>query len=429
MPKKVQKKVVSSSDDSDSDSSSAEKVVLKKRPRASSNASAKSNDSKAKKAAPAKKVAKKDSSSDSDSSEAPAKKAPAKKAPAKKVVSDSDSDSDSVEVIKGKKAAPAKKTTKKAESSSESDSSDEAPAKKAPAKKAAKKDSSSDSDSSEAPAKKAPAKKAKDSSDEESDAEIMEVPAAKVPEANAEDADKKEVFIKSLSFDVDENMLSEIFGQYGTMTKCKLLMANGRSRGIAFVEYETHDQAKAAMEAENGNTHCGRQIGVELSGNKPQQNGPTSAAPGESNCLFCGNMSFYATEDSVRDFFSQAGTVSAVRIAMGDDGRAKGFCHVEFETPAMAQEALKMNGQEMDGRGVRLDLSQNKKPAFGGGDRGGRGGFGGGRGGFGGGRGGFDRGGRGGFDRGGRGGRGGFNDAINQNKGNIVAFQGKKTTF
>merc|ERR1712160_136099 len=99
------------------------------------------------------------------------------------------------------------------------------------------------------------------------------------------------------------------------------------------------------------------------------------------------------------------------------------------------------NGQEMDGRGVRLDLSQNKKPAFGGGDRGGfgggRGGFrGGDRGGFGG-RGGFRGGDRGGFrggDRGGfrggdRGGRGGFSDAINQNKGNIVAFQGKKTTF
>jgi len=343
----------------------------------------------------------------------------------KKVVSssdDSDSDSSSAEKVVLKKRP-------RASSNASAKSNDSKAKKAAPAKKVAKKDSSSDSDSSEAPAKKAPAKKAKDSSDEESDAEIMEVPAAKVPEANAEDADKKEVFIKSLSFDVDENMLSEIFGQYGTMTKCKLLMANGRSRGIAFVEYETHDQAKAAMEAENGNTHCGRQIGVELSGNKPQQNGPTSAAPGESNCLFCGNMSFYATEDSVRDFFSQAGTVSAVRIAMGDDGRAKGFCHVEFETPAMAQEALKMNGQEMDGRGVRLDLSQNKKPAFGGGDRGGRGGFGGGRGGFGGGRGGFDRGGRGGFDRGGRGGRGGFNDAINQNKGNIVAFQGKKTTF
>lgn len=79
-----------------------------------------------------------------------------------------------------------------------------------------------------------------------------------------------------------------------------------------------------------------RTIGVELAGNKPGPGGSTSAAPGESSCLFCGNMSFYSTEDTIRDFFSQAGTVSAVRVALGDDGRAKGFCHVEFETPEMA---------------------------------------------------------------------------------------------
>jgi len=271
---------------------------------------------------------------------------------------------------------------------------------------------------------------------------MMEVPQTKPKSksvANPEDADKKEIFIKSLSFDVDENYLNETFGKYGTMTKCKLLMANGRSRGIAFVEYESNAEAQAAVDAENGNTHCGRQIAVELSGNKPGPGGATSAAPGESNCLFCGNMSFYSTEDTIRAFFSQAGEVSAVRIAMGEDGRAKGFCHVEFASPADAQEALKLNGQEIDGRACRLDLSSNKKPAFGGGRGGfggGRGGFGGdrgGRGGFGGGRGGFggDRGGRGGFGgRGGRGGRGGFNNAaVAENKGNIVAFQGKKTTF
>lgn len=55
-------------------------------------------------------------------------------------------------------------------------------------------------------------------------------------------------------------------------------------------------------------------------------------------------MSFYSSEDTIRAFFSQCGNVAAVRIAMGEDGRAKGFCHVEFETPEQASEALKLNG-------------------------------------------------------------------------------------
>lgn len=110
------------------------------------------------------------------------------------------------------------------------------------------------------------------------------------------------------------------------------------------MEYETHEAAQKALDGENGATHCGREITCEFSGNKPQPDGPTSAAPGESNCVFCGNIGFYTTEETIREFFSQAGTVTACRIAVGEDGRARGFCHVEFETPAMAVEAMKLNG-------------------------------------------------------------------------------------
>lgn len=94
------------------------------------------------------------------------------------------------------------------------------------------------------------------------------------------------------------------------MTKCKLITANGRSKGIAFVEYDNSSSAQAAVDGENGQTHLGRQIAVELAGNKPQPDGPTSAAPGESNCVFCGNIGFYTTEETIRAFFSQAGNVT-----------------------------------------------------------------------------------------------------------------------
>lgn len=39
----------------------------------------------------------------------------------------------------------------------------------------------------------------------------------------ADAGDKLEIFIKSLSYDVDEDELNKIFGKYGTMTKCKLI--------------------------------------------------------------------------------------------------------------------------------------------------------------------------------------------------------------
>ena len=137
---------------------------------------------------------------------------------------------------------------------------------------------------------------------------------------------------------------------------------------------------------------------------------------------------------------------------MGEDGRPRGFCHVEFESPDFATKAMEFQGSFLDGRAVRLDLSVPKprggdrggRGRGGFGDRGGRGGFGGGRGGgfgggrgggFGGGRGGGFGGGRGGGFGGGRGGdrggRGGFapRGVVAANKGSISAYAGTKTSF
>lgn len=167
----------------------------------------------------------------------------------------------------------------------------------------------------------------------------------KSEQGSAEEAPKLEIFIKSLSFDIDEDALAKIFGKYGTMSKCKLVQQNGRSRGIAFIEYEKASSAQKAKDAEDGQTHMGREINVDFSGNKPNApaGGDNNASGEESNTLFVGNISFNTSEDSVRDFFNKF-TVNSVRIAMGEDGRARGFCHVEFDSHANAKDALSLNG-------------------------------------------------------------------------------------
>ena len=89
---------------------------------------------------------------------------------------------------------------------------------------------------------------------------------------------------------------------------------------------------------------------MEFSGDRPggAANGATT---GESNTVFCGNMSFRSNEDSIRHFFGEVGNVTSVRIALNEEERPKGFCHIEFATPAEAAEAVKQcNGVELDGR-------------------------------------------------------------------------------
>jgi RNA recognition motif-containing protein len=92
-----------------------------------------------------------------------------------------------------------------------------------------------------------------------------------------------------------------------------------------------------------------------------------------------GNLSFGATEDTVRSLFEQYGTVERVSIVTDrDTGRAKGFGFVEMTGDAEAERAISsLNGQELDGRNLTINEARPKE------DRGG--GFGGGRGGNGGG--------------------------------------------
>lgn len=125
-----------------------------------------------------------------------------------------------------------------------------------------------------------------------------------------------------------------------------------------------------------------------------------------SNRLYVGNLPFHATEDLISQKFATCGEVREVALMLDRmTGRSRGFCFVEMATQEGAEKALAdLNGQDFEGRALRVDVAQER-----GGRSGGGGGGGGGRGGYGGGGGGYGGGGYGdgGGGRGGRGGRGG----------------------
>jgi len=102
--------------------------------------------------------------------------------------------------------------------------------------------------------------------------------------------------------------------------------------------------------------------------------------------LYVGNLPYSATEQSVRDAFSKAGTVDSVSIISDrDTGQSKGFGFVEMSSDAEAQTAIQqLNGTSLDGRQIKVNEAKPKAPGGGGGGGGGRGGYGGGGGGGGG---------------------------------------------
>ena len=125
-----------------------------------------------------------------------------------------------------------------------------------------------------------------------------------------------------------------------------------------------------------------------------------------NNRLYVGNLSFGTTEDMLRETFSQFGEITDLRLMLDrDTGRSRGFAFVTMGDEDGAKKAIEsMDGTMLDGRPLRVNEAEERRPRGGGGFGGGGGG------GFGGGGGGGDRGGRGGGRggrSGGRGGRGG----------------------
>ena len=109
--------------------------------------------------------------------------------------------------------------------------------------------------------------------------------------------------------------------------------------------------------------------------------------------LYVGNLNYAVTNEQLEELFGKYGTVVTVNII-----ERKGFGFVEMENQDAAQKAMEeLNGQDYEGRALKIDEARPPKKRMGGGGGGGLGGGGGGGGG------GFrgNRGGGGGF-RGGR---------------------------
>ncbi len=101
-----------------------------------------------------------------------------------------------------------------------------------------------------------------------------------------------------------------------------------------------------------------------------------------STKLYVGGLSFDTTDDSLRAFFEQAGTVHSASVVTDRySGRSRGFGFVEMASSAEARKAIEeLSGKTLDGRTITVDEARPQQRTGGGGFGGPRrGGGGGGR--------------------------------------------------
>ena len=80
--------------------------------------------------------------------------------------------------------------------------------------------------------------------------------------------------------------------------------------------------------------------------------------------LYVGGLSYDITDASLKEIFSEAGTVESANVIIDRmNNRSKGFGFVEMSTEEEAQKAIEMfNGKEIEGRNVTVSEARPMEP-------------------------------------------------------------------
>jgi RNA recognition motif-containing protein len=77
--------------------------------------------------------------------------------------------------------------------------------------------------------------------------------------------------------------------------------------------------------------------------------------------LFVGNLSWSIGDDELARFFADHGDVQSARVITDrDTGRSRGFGFVEIEVENVANVIRATDGQELNGRPIRVNESEDR---------------------------------------------------------------------
>ncbi|KAG5651756.1 hypothetical protein H0H81_007568 [Sphagnurus paluster] len=211
---------------------------------------------------------------------------------------------------------------------------------------------------------------------------------------------RTQLFVGNLPYRVRWQDLKDLFRRAGTVLRADVSLGpDNRSRGYGTVLLATAEDAGRAIDLFNGYSWQTRILEVRpdrlppdydanhpppiVSGALPPSlHGPKSSEeldystildihhnfPGAISSslrtLFVGNLPFHCQWQDLKDLFRQAGTIMRADVALGPDGRSRGFGTVTFAVESDAERAVKMfNGYEYNGRMLKVNHDKFNQPA------------------------------------------------------------------
>ncbi|RHY86927.1 hypothetical protein DYB37_009509 [Aphanomyces astaci] len=137
--------------------------------------------------------------------------------------------------------------------------------------------------------------------------------------------------------------------------------STGRSKGYAFVEFESPSCAEVALQL-HGAIVDGRTLIVkDAAENKREQKHPGFDVAPVPDTVYVANLPEDVLEDDLRGMFDHCGAIDSIRISHSPDF-AQTFAHVKFASDECVAAALALSGSDFDGDTLLIHPATRRTP-------------------------------------------------------------------
>lgn len=181
------------------------------------------------------------------------------------------------------------------------------------------------------------------------------------------------LYVKNIDHDITEKALEDKFSEFGKITNLIIMKDEDESpRGFGFINFESPDDAKKAVEAMNGAQLGSKVLFVDRAQKKAEREQLLRRQYEEKRLewiqkfqgsnVYVKNLNDTVDDDSLRNQFSAYGTIVSAKVMRNEKGISKGFGFVCFSSPEEATKAVDESyGCMMYGKPIYVAIAQRKE--------------------------------------------------------------------
>jgi len=190
---------------------------------------------------------------------------------------------------------------------------------------------------------------------------MADVEPVKQNDEELEPEQKRKVFIGSLSYNIDESAFREYWTKFGPVIEATILRdRDGHSRGFGFVTFADSASVDALMQS-RPHTLDNRVVEPKRAVPREETHKPNIQLSVKK--IYLGGVKEPITEEDIKTYFGQFGTITEVIIMKDREGQYRGYGFVEFDDYDPVDKVILEKSHMVCGRPLDVQKAQSREGA------------------------------------------------------------------